>query len=153
MKICRDAGRFGSFLAMLVGASLLLGGCGASIHYSYDPAADFKTGKTYSWQSGGPANRQGPLIEKTVRYYADQSLKEKGYTLSSDKPDFILSMNYESEYSEPYKLRFLDLYVYRMPGKEPIWQGTAAGTIHADAASSDLAEAVNRILLNFPPKR
>jgi hypothetical protein len=40
-----------------------------------------------------------------------------------------------------------------MQGKELIWQGTAAGTINADAASPDLAEAVKKILMNFPPKR
>jgi len=110
-------------------------------------------GKNYSWTSAWVANRQEPLIEKNVRYYADQSLKDKGYTLSSDKPGFMISMNYESEYSDPYKVRVLNLYVYRMQGKELIWQGTAAGTINADAASPDLAEAVRKNLINFPPKR
>jgi hypothetical protein len=132
---------------------MFLGGCAATINYSYDPVADFSTGKNYSWASGWVANRQEPLIEKNVRYFADRSLKDKGYTLSSDKPDFMISMNYESEYSDPYKVRVLNLYVYRMQGKELIWQGTAAGTINADAASPDLAEAVKKILMNFPPKR
>jgi hypothetical protein len=138
---------------MMLGASMFLGGCAATINYSYDPVADFSTGKNYSWGSGWVANRQEPLIEKNVRYYADRSLKDKGYILSSDKPDFMISMNYESEYSDPYKVRVLNLYVYRMQGKELIWQGTAAGTINADAASPDLAEAVKKILMNFPPKR
>ena len=97
-----------------------------------------------------------PLIEKNVRYYADQSLKEKGFTLTSDKPDFTMSMNYELEYSDPYKVRTLNLYVYGQR-KGLIWQGTAvspfAGTISADAASHDLAETVKKILTNFPPKR
>jgi hypothetical protein len=132
---------------------MFLGGCAATINYSYDPVADFSTGKNYSWASGWVANRKEPLIEKNVRYFADRSLKDKGYTLSSDKPDFMISMNYESEYSDPYKVRVLNLYVYRMQGKELIWQGTAAGTINADAASPDLAEAVKKILMNFPPKR
>jgi hypothetical protein len=138
---------------MMLGASMFLGGCAATINYSYDPVADFSTGKNYSWGSGWVANRQEPLIEKNVRYYADRSLKDKGYILSSDKPDFMISMNYESEYSDPYKVRVLNLYVYRMQGKELIWQGTAAGTVNADAASPDLAEAVKKILMNFPPKR
>jgi hypothetical protein len=138
---------------MMFGASMFLGGCAATINYSYDPVADFSVGKNYSWGSGWVANRQEPLIEKNVRYYADQSLKNKGYLLSSDKSDFMISMNYESEYSDPYKVRVLNLYVYRMQGKELIWQGTAAGTINADAASPDLAEAVKKILMNFPPKR
>jgi hypothetical protein len=138
---------------MMFGASMFLGGCAATINYTYDPMAEFSTGKNYSWASGWSANRQDPLIEKNVRYYADQSLKDKGFSLTPDKPDFIISMNYESEYSDPYRLRFLNLYVYRTQGKELIWQGTAQGTIKADAASPDLAEAVKKILTNFPPKR
>jgi hypothetical protein len=153
MKIFRNNRQFGSFLAVILGAGMFLGGCAATIHYSYDPVADFSTGKNYSWASGWVTNRQEPLIEKNVRYYADQSLKGKGFILTSDKPDFMMSMNYESEYSDPYKVRLLNLFVYRNQGKELIWQGTAGGTINADAASPDLAEAVKKILMNFPPKR
>ena len=153
MRVFRNEKRFGYFLAVIFGAVMFVGGCAATINYSYDPVADFSVGKNYSWGSGWVANRQEPLIEKNVRYYADQSLKNKGYILSSDKSDFMISMNYESEYSDPYKVRVLNLYVYRMQGKELIWQGTAAGTINADAASPDLAEAVKKILMNFPPKR
>jgi len=153
MRVFRDDTRFGYFLAVIFGAGMFLGGCAATINYSYDPVADFAAGKNYSWASGWLTNRQEPLIEKNVRYYADQSLKDKGYSLTSDKPDFIISMNYESEYSDPYTLRFLNLYVYRVQGKELIWQGTARGTIKADAASPELGEVVKKILTNFPPKR
>ena len=65
-------------------------------------------------------------------------------------------MNYETDYYSPYKVRMLNLYVYAMQGNELIWQGTAEGSmkdIKADAVSPDLAEAVNKILTNFPPKR
>jgi len=58
---------FGNYIR----AGMFLGGCATTINYSYDPAADFSTGKTYSWTS----NRQDPLIEKNVRYFADQSSK------------------------------------------------------------------------------
>ena len=62
-------------------------------------------------------------------------------------------MNYSPDFYGAYKLRFLNLYVYRTPGRELIWLGTAEGTIKADAASPDLADAVKNILTNFPPKR
>ena len=149
MRVFRDDRRFGYFLAIILGAGMFLGGCATTINYSYDPAADFSTGKTYSWTS----NRQDPLIEKNVRYFADQSLKDKGFTLSSGNPDFMISMNYELEYLDPYKVRLLNLYVYRTHDKELIWQGTAEGSIKVDATSPDLAEAVKKILTNFPPKR
>jgi Domain of unknown function (DUF4136) len=153
MRVFRNDKRFGYFLAVIFGAGMFVGGCAATINYSYDPVADFSMGKNYSWASGMSRNRPDVLIEKNVRYYADQSLKDKGFTLTSDKPDFLISMNYESEYSDPYKVRVLNLYVYRAQSQELIWQGTAAGTIDADAASPDLAEAVKKILAKFPPKR
>ncbi|MGZ3495271.1 MAG: DUF4136 domain-containing protein [Thermodesulfobacteriota bacterium] len=140
-------------MAIILGTGMFIAGCAATINYSYDPVADFSTGKNYSWASGWSAYRQEPLIEKNVRYFADQSLKDKGFTLSSDKPDFMISMNYELEYSDPYMVRVLNLYVYKTPGKELVWQGTAEGCIRAEAGSPDLAQAVKKILTNFPPKR
>jgi hypothetical protein len=92
------------------------------------------------------------LGEKNVRFYADQSLTQKGFSLKPDKPDFLISMKYETEYSDPYRLRVLNLYISRPEGKGIIWQGSANGPINADAASSELAEAVQKILTNFPPK-
>jgi hypothetical protein len=152
MRVFKDDKRLCYFLAVICLSGIFLGGCAAKINYSYDPAADFSKVKSYSWDSGMYAYRQNPLIEKNVRYYADQSLQEKGFTLNPDKPDLVISINYETDYSEPYKLRFLNLYIYRTQGKGIIWQGTVGGTINADAASSDLADAVRKILMNFPPQ-
>lgn len=162
MGVFRDDTRLGCFLAMILGAGVFLGGCAATINYSYDPVADFSMGKNYSWASmdknyswaSGPlADQQEPLIEKNVCYYADQSLKDKGFTLTSDKPDFVISMNYTLDYQDRYKVRLLNLYIYRAKGRELVWQGTAEGSLKADAASADLAEAVKKILVNFPPKK
>ena len=153
MRIFREKPRFGYILAIIFGAGMILGGCAATINSSYDPAADFSKIKSYSWEPGSLGTHQDPLVEKNVRYYADRSLKDKGFTLTSGKPDLVISMNYELEFSDPYKVRILTLYVHRPQGKELIWQGTAEGTIKADAASPELAEAVKNILANFPPKR
>lgn len=156
MRVFRDKTRFGFILAILFGAGMTLGGCAATINYSYDPVADFSKIKSYGWTTESSLSRREPLLEKNVRYYAEQSLKNKGFTLTFDKPDSVISMSYELDYANPYKVRVLNLYVYRMPSKELIWQGTAAGgvtDIKAGAASSELAEAVKKILTNFPPKR
>jgi hypothetical protein len=152
MKVIMSHRQFGYFWAVILGAGMLLGGCAATINYSYDPVADFSIGKNYSWASGSSAQRVDSLVEKNIRYYADQSLKEKGFTLTPDNPDFTVLTNCELEYSDPYKVRTLNLYVYGQR-KGLIWQGTAAGTIAADAASPDLAETVKKILANFPPTR
>ena len=156
MRVFRGETRFGYILAIIFGAGMILGGCAAKITYLYDPVANFSTIKSYSWATEWSGRRQDLLIEKNVRYYVDQSLKNKGFTLTSDKADFVISMNYQTGYNTPYKVQILNLYVYVMQGKELIWQGTAEGTIEdikAEAASPDLAEAVNKILMNFPPRR
>jgi hypothetical protein len=114
---------------------------------------DFSSVKNYGWESGmSYSYYNNTLIEKNVHYCADQSLGNKGFTLNTDKPDFLISMKYETEYSDPYKLRILNLNIYRPESKGRIWQGTTSGTINADAASSELAVAVQRILTNFPPR-
>jgi hypothetical protein len=151
MRVFKDDRRVGYFLAILLGAGMFLGGCAATINYSYDQVADFSTGKSYNWAPGLLIKE--PLLEKNVRYFADQSLQAKGFTLSSDKPDLMISMNYELEYFDPYKVRSLSLYVYRTQDKELIWQGTARGDIKGDTASPDLAGTVKKILSNFPRKR
>jgi hypothetical protein len=148
--------RFGFILAIILGASVILGGCAATINYFYDPVANFSTLKSYSWTTDPFGSRQDSLVGKNVRYYVDQSLKNKGFTLVSDKPDFVISTNYQTDYDNPYKVRKLSLLVYLKQSNELIWQGTAEGSIKdikTDAPSPDLAEAVNKMLMNFPPKR
>ncbi len=156
MRVFRDEIRFASILAILFGAVVILGGCATVARYSYDHGADFSALKSYTWAPGSLAASDNPLIDKNIRYYADQILKQKGFVLNSDNPDFVISMSYQSEYGSPYKLTGLYLYVSRGQGKELIWQGWAKGNIRdirADAASPELAEAVKKILANFPPKR
>jgi hypothetical protein len=152
MKFYKEGKRQGCFLAGILAAAMFLGGCAATINYSYDPAADFSSGKNYSWEPDMMySGYTSTLVEKNVRFYADQSLRDKGFIPNTDKPDFWISMNYQTEYSNPYKLSILNLYVSRPQGKGRLWQGTANGTINADGASYELAEAVKNILTNFPP--
>jgi hypothetical protein len=153
MRVFSGERRFGLILALLCGAGIILGGCAARINYSYDPLANFSSAKSYRWAT---ESRQDSLIEKNIHYLVDQSLKNRGFTPTADNPDFVISMNYQLDSADPYKVQMLTLYVYKVPGKELIWQGTATGNIwdiNADAASPDLAKTVNKILMNFPPKR
>jgi hypothetical protein len=77
MRASRDETRLGYFLAIIFGAGMILGGCGETINYFYDPVANFSTLKSYRWSTESSLSRQDPLIEKNVRYYADQSLKKR----------------------------------------------------------------------------
>jgi hypothetical protein len=65
-------------------------------------------------------------------------------------------VNYENEIGinqYGYQLRMLTLGIQKADSKQLIWQGSATGTINADAASGDLKKVVDGILANFPPKK
>ncbi len=142
---------------------IIIGGCATAIKYSYDTRAGFSEQKSYAWAPSSVMSRQDSLLEANVQTLADQLLVQKGFTRTAEKPDLMISMNYEfdsSSYHYGYQLRMLTLNIYKirkdMPSsvglsKELVWRGTASGTINTDAASSDLKQAVDGILLNFPP--
>jgi len=158
-------------IVTIVLAVLLTGGCATSIKYSYDTKASFLEQKSYSWASSSSVDRRDSLLERNVQVLADQLLAQKGFARVSERPDLTMSMSYEYEfgnglYQYNYQLRMLTLNIFKiksdMPAmstqknngenRELIWQGTAFGTINTDAASGDLKQAVEGILLNFPPK-
>ena len=144
--------RFRAMVAVIL-AVLLVGGCttpmfGPSITYSYEPRFSFAELKTYRWTEVR-SYWGDPLLEANVRFLADRVLEAKGFTSKADKADFLVSMRYEG-YS--YESRTLTLNVVRANNNELVWRGMATGTIKTDAASGDLKNAVEGILVNFPPK-
>ena len=142
---------------------MIIGGCATAIKYSYDTKASFSEQKSYAWAPSSGMSRQDSLLEANVRTLADQLLVQKGFTRTSEKADLMISMNYEFDsgsYHYGYQLRMLTLNIYKirhdMPSpaglhKELVWRGTASGTINTDAASSDLKQSIEGILMNFPP--
>jgi hypothetical protein len=140
--------------ATLFAVMIISVGCGG-IKYSYDPGTTFSGLKSYTWTVSSFSAWKNPLVEVNVRFVADQVLEKKGFKKTSEKPDLLISINYDSKINsnyEFYQLRMLTLDIYRAETKELIWRGTASGTINTDAASSDLKKAIRGILANLPPK-
>ena len=138
-------------------AVVFVGGCatplvGSSVTYSYEPRFSFAELKTYRWREAKPHYWGDPLLESNVRFLADGALQAKGFAANTntDKADFIVSMRYEGSYV--YELRALTLYVSRADNNELVWRGVATGAIKTDASSGDLKNAVEGILVIFPPK-
>jgi hypothetical protein len=137
--------------------ALVAGCCATKINYSYDLGMSFVGLKSYKWEPSSASARHFSLVESNVRFIADQLLDKKGFNKSSEKPDFMISINYDYEIGSYYcqygpQLRMLTLNIYRVESKDLIWQGTAMGAINTDATSSDLKIAVQDILSKFPPK-
>jgi hypothetical protein len=154
MSIFKAEARFG-LIGALVLAVLIVGGCAKAIKYSYDISTPFSGLNSYKWEPSSPPYRQDSLLEANVQFLADQALEKKGFSKTSGKPDLLVSMSYEYEVSNSkysYQLRMMTLNIYKSENKELIWRGSAFGPINTDAASEDLSQAVQDILLNFPPK-
>jgi Domain of unknown function (DUF4136) len=132
-----------------------VGGCttsvlSPSVTYSYEPRFSFAELKTYQWAEGKGAYWADPLLEANVRFLADRALQAKGFSLKADKADLLFGIRYEG--GSANELRVLSINVYRADKNELVWRGTAMGAIRTDAASGDLRNAVEGMLLNFPPK-
>lgn len=72
----------------------LAAGCASfSVNYDYDPQYNFAKLKTYDWI---PAPEKAPADEfvvKQVKAAVDKGLKAKGYSLSPQKPDFMIALH------------------------------------------------------------
>jgi hypothetical protein len=154
MSTFKAEARFGLIGAVVL-AVLIMGGCAKAIKYTYNINTSFSGLNSYKWEPSSPPYRQDPLLEANVQFLADQALAKKGFTMASEKPDLLVSMSYEYEvinYKYIYQLRMITLNIYKSENKELIWRGSAFGPIKTDTASGDLRQAVQGILLNFPPK-
>ena len=157
MRVCKAEARFALMIIAVVLTALVAWGCAAKINYSYDLGMSFGGLKSYKWGPSSAPARQFSLVESNVQFIADKVLEKKGFNKSSEKPDFMISINYDYEtgsyhYQYGSELQMLNLNIYRVESKELIWQGTASGAINTNTASSDLKKAVEGILSKFPPK-
>jgi hypothetical protein len=158
MTVCKGKKSLVSGVAVFL-SLLILVGC-TSIKYSYDTGTAFLGLKTYTWApSSVTYGGRDPLLEANVQVLADQLLGQKGFTKVREKPDLLLSIDYEPEigdYPEPgYRVQSLTVKMYNPENKELIWRGTASpriGSINTDATFGDLKRVVQDILSHFPPK-
>ena len=147
--------RFRTLVAAVL-AVVFVGGCatplvGSSVTYWYEPQFSFAELKTYRWAAKPQyGSWRDPLLESNVRFLADRVLQTKGFASTTDKADFIVSMRYEG--NDVYELRALTLYVFLADNNELVWRGVAKGEIKTGASSGDLKNAVEGILVNFPPR-
>jgi hypothetical protein len=97
-------------------AVLIMGGSAKTIKYSYDTRTGFSGLKSYNWIPSSAVSSRDSLLETNVQVLAEQFLEQKGFTKVPEKPDLLISMNYESEYTSSqfgYQLRMLTLNIYK----------------------------------------
>lgn len=146
--------RYGWIAALLL-AFLILGGCGSSkaIKYSYITRTGFQELKSYQWGKADGLYRQDPMLEVNVQYLADRDFEQKGLVKKAGKAELLIWLSYEYEYdSSSNKLRTLNLNVSRADNNELVWRGTAVGAIRTDVNSSDLKKVMENMMAKFPSR-
>lgn len=144
-----------AMIAALLLSVPIMGGCAPTFKYSFDTQTRFAEQKSYAWAPSSSLSQTDHLLETNVQVLADQLLARKGFARMPEQADLEITMNYESDIyrnQNSYRLRMLNLNIYKTGNKELVWRGTAFGTINTDAASGDLRQAVEGILSNFPPR-
>jgi hypothetical protein len=130
-----------------------VGGCTSTVSYKYtfDPSANFAGEKTYAWVNSSPTYSPSSPLEEYIQFNADKVLEAKGWRKVAERPELVFSVSVEHETLSTYQLRLVNLRAARNGTGDAVWRGTASGSIDSNAASSELRDAVSKILANFPP--
>jgi len=72
----------------------LIAGCATPlvVDYDYDTAYDFTKLKTYDWIPSPPGSQIENMTEKRLTQAVNTQLQAKGYSQSSESPDFLISL-------------------------------------------------------------
>jgi len=156
MHIGRIKGKSVVMITAVVLTALMTWGCAGKINHIYDLSTKFGGLRSYNWGPSSAPAQQFALVESNVQYLTDRVLMRKGFVKTSEKPDFMISINYDYDidsYGYGSTLQMLTLKMYTPENKKLIWQGTASGANRTDKDSRDLKKTVERILAKFPPNR
>ena len=148
--------RRGFIVAVLFSAAVLLSGCATSYNHTYDLTIGYGGLKSYNWAASGVTGRPRDLVVNNVQYLADQVFAKKGILKTAENPDMLVSIQYQNEYgmnSYSYQIQVLTIAIQKADNGQLVWRGTASGSISNDTSSSDLKNAVEKILEKFPPKQ
>ena len=63
-----------------------------TVDYDYDTTYDFAKLKTYDWLPSPPGDQMEEMTEKRFQGALNTQLQAKGYSRSTDAPDFLISM-------------------------------------------------------------
>jgi hypothetical protein len=165
-------------------ALLMLAGCGPMIDVraDYDMSADFARLRTYAWlqrpsDAPGDPRINNDLLDSRVHAAVNEELHAKGYTESTETPDFRVTYHvilkeklYPTAYGygpgswqaaavrgATYEEGMLLLDLVDGTTNELVWRGSAQAGIDPSRGPQERTEliraAVHRMLAAFPPKR
>lgn len=169
--------RSASFLSAAGLLTALMGcGGGVDVHTDYDPGVDFSSLRTYAWAQRTPTGDDDPrvfnrLTEQRVQTAVDRALAAKGYTKTSEDPDFLVAwhgaiegrMSYQtigtnygygwgwyggmgttSTYVNEWDEGTLLVDIVDAASDDLVWRGTATGTLPRNRRPEEVQATLDR---------
>ncbi len=104
-------------ISILVGLLFLLIACSTiSVNYDYDRGADFTVLRTYDWLPIPPEAGVDGITVKRIINAVDAGLEAKGFTRTSEAPDFLIAAYGEKVTKVQVRDRGYDYGRYRYRG-------------------------------------
>jgi hypothetical protein len=150
-------------LAVLI-TGLFMGCAQIDSRKSYDTQADFSSLKTYSWEPGVEQKFSRPEYGKYFLNLADTILESKGFTKTSNSPDFLIQIPSSDRFKEVYAtlhgaVEFFEgkliIQVRESDTNNLIWEGVArvyfTEKYTAEEVEKGIKDATEELLNSFPP--
>ena len=164
-------------------ATALLAACSnVSTHYDYDPKTDFNTLKTYRWlPQPKDSVTTSPLVLQRIQSATDRELAAKGYRKAEGDVDLLVAVHTGAkqrvrvtDWGYGYGYGYygwgggrMDVYQYEegtmildvvdAGTRKLVWRGTAVAALSPQPTPEQttklINEAVNKLLMDFPPPR
>ena len=153
------------FFAVLF-TSFFMGCAQIDSRKSYDTQADFFALKTYSWEPGVEQSFSRPEYGTFFLELADAILESKGFTETSNSPDFLIQIPSTERFKEVYATQngavefsegTLIIQVRESISANLIWEGVArvyfSEKYTAEEVEKGIKDATEELLNSFPPEQ
>ena len=156
------------FLWLAILASFLVAGCaGIDSRRSYDTKADFASFKTYDWVPGVQQSFSQPRFGDFIIEVGDKIMESKGFTKTSDQPDFLIDIPATNRHKEVYTSIYggrievfegkLAIFILDGTSRDIIWEGAATISLKEMDTPEKVEERINistyKLLKEFPPEQ
>ena len=152
-------------LALLI-AGFFMGCAQIDSRKSYDTQADFSLLKTYNWEPGVEQAFTKPEYGKFFLKLADEILESRGFTKTTDSPDFLIKIPSSARFKEVYATIHgpvelfegkLIIQVRDSNSNNLIWEGVARAYFSekytAEEVEKGIKDATEELLNSFPPEQ
>jgi len=146
--------------------AVMTGCSGIDSRQSFDTKADFTSLKTYAWSPGVERSFSQPRYGDYFMTVTDKIMESKGFTRSSDSPDFWIEIPPSDRFKEVYSTAHgpvefhqgkLIIQMREGSSKDLIWEGVAKVLMSEKYTPKEIEdgiqEATEELLKGFPPEQ